>query len=237
MLRLLLCLALSAVPRLSYGLELSSTEVRLSAARADGELWLRNTDATGWSGQARLYRWEQQEQSEVLLPADDVAVSPARLEIAAGQRQRLRLVSLAPPPAGVQRAYRLVISPAPDLPSALAIRYSLPVFLDPPTPVTAALQVQVRSPPGLPPQLWLHNGGSGRAQLVDLVFVDSRGHRQHLIDGLAGYVLPGRARMWTLPWRADAYAGGGFRARLNHAGEAALEAAPPSFAAAAAAGL
>ncbi|WP_258223291.1 fimbria/pilus periplasmic chaperone [Stenotrophomonas sp. HMWF023] len=99
--RRLLWLWLALTPCLAHSLELSSTRLLLPADRTDTELWLRNPEAGTWQGEARLYRWQQQDDGEQLLPAEDVALSPRRLQIAAGQRQRLRVVRLGPAPAGV----------------------------------------------------------------------------------------------------------------------------------------
>ncbi|WP_369038456.1 fimbrial biogenesis chaperone [Stenotrophomonas maltophilia] len=235
--RLCLTLALALPAHTLAALELSSTQLRLPATRADGELWLRNPEATAWSGEARLYRWEQQGAEERLLPADGVALSPGRLQIGAGQRQRLRVVRLRPAPVATQQAYRLVISPTPGAQAASAIRYSLPVFLDPPAPLAAALQVQLQAQAGQPPRLWLYNAGNGHAQLADLVFIDAGGQRHPVIAGLAGYVLPGRQRLWPLPARAGGYAGGRFRARLQGSAETALPPLDPAIAASAPGGL
>ncbi len=85
--------------------------------------------------------------------------------------------------------------------------------------------------------LRLYNEGAAHAHLADLVYVDARGRRQPLIDGLAGYVLPHSTRSWALPPRPDGYANGRFLARLDHAAEAILAAPPAEIAARAGAGL
>ena len=205
-------------------LQLSTHAVLLQASQADAEVWLDNPGALPWSGQARLYRWEQEEDAERLRPAEDVALSPSLLDIPPGQRQRLRVVRLGAAPAQVQQAYRLVISPDPTLPAASALRYSLPVFLDPVAATAEAPTLQARLQPGPSAQLQLYNAGPRHAHLADLVFIDRHGGRQVVIAGLAGYVLPRQTRRWALPPRADGYAGGRFRARLDHAAEADLTA-------------
>ncbi|WP_329891263.1 fimbrial biogenesis chaperone [Stenotrophomonas sp. SMYL11] len=231
--RLCLALALAVPAHTLAALEVSSTQLRLPATQADGELWLRNPEAMAWSGEARLYRWEQQGADERLLPADGVALSPGRLQIGAGQRQRLRVVRLRPAPVATQQAYRLVISPTPGPQAASAIRYSLPVFLDPPAPLAAALQVKLQAEAGQPPRLWLYNAGNGHAQLADLVFIDAGGQRHPVIAGLAGYVLAGRQRLWPLPARAGGYGGGHFQARLQDGRVVDLTAPDPAIAASA----
>jgi len=205
-----------------HALEIRPVRVSVPAGPAHAEPWLTNPDGAPWSGQARLYRWEQAGDQQQLVPATDLAVSPARLEIAPGQRQRVRVVRLGAVPAAVQQGYRLVISPDTGVGDA---RYSLPVFVEPdrPVPPVPRLQVGTEGSPSAP-RLHLYNDGDGHAGLADLVFVDAQGRRQPLIDGLAGYVLPRSARRWDLPPRPDGYAGGRFRARLNDAAEALLPA-------------
>jgi fimbrial chaperone protein len=210
--------ALAALP--VQALEISPVRVSVPAGPAHAELWLANPDGAAWSGQARLYRWEQAGDQEQLVPAADLTVSPARLEIAAGQRQRVRVVRRGAAPDAVQQGYRLVISPDPGADTA---RYSLPVFVEPDRPGALLPRLQVDSG-GSPsaPRLRLYNDGDGHAHLADLVFVDAHGRRHPLIEGLAGYVLPRSARSWDLPPRPDGYAGGQFRARLNEAADAPL---------------
>jgi len=215
----LLLAALLAGPALA--LEVSPIRVALPAAATHADLWLDNTGPADWTGQARLYRWEQHGDQEQLQPADDLLVSPRLLRIPARQGQRLRVVRPGPPPEGDQRGYRLILSPDPA--SASATRYSLPVFLEPAgasTPLSRLRALPPQDPAA--PVLRLYNDGPGHAHLADLAFIDAQGRRTLLIDGLAGYVLPHSARSWGLPPRRDGYAGGEFRARLDHAAEAPL---------------
>lgn len=212
--------ALAALP--VHALEISPVRVSVPATPAHAELWLANPDSATWSGWVQLYRWEQVGDQEQLAPAADLAVSPARLEIAPGQRQRVRVVRLGAVPDAVQRGYRLVISPDSGAGDA---RYSLPVFVEPDRPALPMpmprLQVSTDGSPSAP-RLRLYNDGDAHAHLADLVFVDAQGHRHPVINGLAGYVLPGSTRSWTLQPRPDGYAGGQFAARLNDAAEAPL---------------
>ncbi|MCS4279394.1 fimbrial biogenesis chaperone [Stenotrophomonas rhizophila] len=221
----------------AHALDIRPVSVSVPAGPAHAALWLDNPEPTAWTGQARLYRWTQQGDEEHLLPGTEVAVSPAHLAIPAGRRQRLRVVRLGAAPHDAQQGYRLILTPAPGAAPAQP-RYSLPVFLEPATgtPPTSRLRVIAEGSPALP-RLRLYNDGDAHAHLADLVFVDEQGRRQPLIDGLAGYVLPHSHRSWALPSRPDGYAGGRFRARLDHAAEAALPAAAPEIAAPAQAGL
>ncbi|WP_411850445.1 molecular chaperone [Stenotrophomonas sp. LGBM10] len=231
-------LALSALlPGTAAGqaLEVSPLRLTLPAGSAHGELWLHNTHPIAWHGQARLYRWEQTPDQEVLTPADDVALSPPLLDIAPGARQRVRVVRLDSAPVTQERGYRLLLRAGPDSPP---LQVSLPVFLAPVGPLDRPPALTVALGGEQPaPALHLYNGGGRHVRLADLAFVDPRGQRHLLIAGLAGYVLPGHARQWPLPVRADGYRGGHFRARLDDAGEADLAPATPPIAPATAAGL
>lgn len=218
-------LALLAAP-MAQALEVSPLRVTLAAGQRDGELWLRNDSAQPWSGQARLYRWEQTDGTDVLTPAEDVVLSPGRLALQAHARQRVRVVRLGPVPSSEQ-GYRLVIRAGADSP---ALQVSLPVFLAGP---------QARPEPVLTARLLdqagqalleLHNGGSGHARLADLVFVEQGGAERIVLPDLAGYVLAGRTRQWPLPGPAAAYAGGRFRARLGDGAARELPGPPPSIA-------
>lgn len=220
-----------------HALDIRPANVAVPAGPAHADLWLDNPEPTAWTGQARLYRWTQEGDEERLVPAAEVAISPAQLDIGAGQGQRLRVIRLGAAPQRAQQGYRLILTPAAGAAPGLP-RYSLPVFLEPATevPPVSRLGVIAAGSPAAP-RLQLYNNGDGHAHLADLVFVDDRGRRQRLIDGLAGYVLPHSRRSWALPARPDGYAGGRFRARLDHAEEAPLSAAAPEIAAPAQAGL
>lgn len=235
---LLACLALAGSAA-AQELEIAPTRVALDVAPGHASVWLHNTSAHRWQGHAQLYLWDQREAGELLLAADDLVLSPATLDIAPGQRQRLRLVRPGAAPA-TERAYRLLLSPAAGS-GAQAIRYSLPVFSRgsgpdlPDAPPLRAQPVAAAEAAGV--DLLLHNDGERGVQLADLVYIDGHGNRQVLIDGLAGYVLAHRQRRWPLPPRRDRYADGQFHARIDGAGSAALPGPLPSVAAAAPTGL
>ena len=220
----------------AHALDVSPLRVQIPATAVQAELWLHNPEDRPWSGQARLYRWEQTEHSDVLVPAQDVAVSPAELRIDASADQRLRVVRLGPAPSGHEHGYRLVLQAGPDSP---ALRISLPVFLAPAATDTdgPALTAQLQGDAGSSASLLLYNAGARHTRLADLVFVDAAGQRHTLFPGLAGYVLAHRQRRWALPGPAQAYTGGQFRARQDGDAETLLGPEPGQIAPAPGAGL
>jgi len=53
------------------------------------------------------------------------------------------------------------------------------------------------------------NSGTGHAQIANMTFVDSSGHRTELATGLAGYVLPGATVRWALKPPVTTFSNGG----------------------------
>lgn len=225
LIRACLLLALLA-PAAAHALEVSPLRIALHPEQRDSELWLHNDTAQPWSGQARLYRWEQRADAEQLTPARDVVVSPARLALAAHARQRVRVVRIGPVPAAEQ-GYRLVLRAGPGSPP---LQVSLPVFVAGPQPrPSPALSADLRDAAGHA-MLALYNGGTGHARLADLTFIGPDGRATLLLPDLAGYVLAGSTRLWALPGPAAGYAGGRFRARIGDGEPGDLPAATPSIA-------
>lgn len=226
---------LALLPAAVHALEVSPLRVTLPAGQSDTEMWLHNDSDQPWDGQARLFRWQQTLDEELLQPSTTLAVSPAMLTLAPHARQRVRLVRLGPSPS-TEQGYRLVLQAGPRQP---AVQMSLPVFVAGPDTDSAAgpqLSVRLLDTRG-PATLELYNRGTRHARLADLAFVDAQGRARSLLPGLAGYVLAGKTRRWALPGPAHAYRDGRFSARLGDAPAALLELSTASIAPAAAAGL
>ena len=214
------------VPAAAQALDVSPLRITLPPGQRDGELWLHNDAAQPWSGQARLYRWEQTADAERLTPAQDVAVSPTRLALAPNARQRIRLVRLGPAPEAEQ-GYRLVLRAGPDSPP---LQVSLPVFVAGPQATPRPVLSATLQDSGGHATLALYNAGTGHARLADLTFIGPDGRAQLLLPDLAGYVLAGSLRHWPLPGPAGRYAGGRFQARIGDADAGEIPAAVPSIA-------
>lgn len=225
-----LLLALLPAPGWAGGVNVSPVTVRVPAEEPQALVRVTNAGPAPWPAEARLYEWHQRADEDLLVPATDVALSPSRFEIPAGGEQRLRVVRLGAPPAREERAYRLVIEQRrPDgAAGARLLRYSAPVFVLPREALPGRPVLMADLVPAADgARLRLRNPGPLHARLADLAFVGPDGRRQALYADLAGYVLPGQARSWALPARADGYAGGRFLARLNALEEAELPAAVP----------
>jgi fimbrial chaperone protein len=94
---------------------------------------------------AEVYRWQQKPDGEdALLATDDLMLSPPVIKLGPRSLQVVRLVRLAPPPAGEEQTFRLFLREVPEAadPAKTQVRFSLtfsiPIFI---TPATARRRV------------------------------------------------------------------------------------------------
>ncbi|MDV3513530.1 MULTISPECIES: molecular chaperone [unclassified Stenotrophomonas] len=230
---LLLLAAVLPVPAQAQALELVPTTLHLPAAQGRTELWLRNPGPGHWRGQLQVWAWDQQQDAEHLQRSGQVLASPTLLDLPAGARQRVWLLPASSVPVAAEQAFRIILAPA----EAGMPRYSLPLFRgEPSSPARPRLQVEVMAGASQP-MLRLQNGGTGHARLSDLSYETADGQRSLLLPGLAGYVLAARRRQWSLPPRADGYAGGRFHVRLQDGADVILTPSLPPIAASQPSGL
>jgi fimbrial chaperone protein len=197
----LLPLLLPRIAAAAGQLQAGPTLVEIGPRAAATRLTLRNTGDSPVAAQVRVFRWTQLEGADSLLPTEEMAVSPPIVELPAGGEQVVRIVRIGlPPEAGRDDAYRVIVDELPgaggrDTRVALRMRYVLPLF--------------VRGSEAAPPRLSCAmdaagsrlecaNGGGRPAQLGASRLVDARGRTAVLSEGLFGYVLPGRRRVWLL---------------------------------------
>ena len=120
-------------------LQISPVMVDMAPQQGASGITLRNPDAMPVYGQVRVYAWEQRDGDDVLLPTDEIQVSPPIIQVPPAAKL-VRLVRASREPAAIEKSYRLVIDEIPD-PSTpavngvvLRLRYSVPVFVAGATP-------------------------------------------------------------------------------------------------------
>lgn len=148
---------------------------------------------------AEAFRWTQKPDGEdELAPTDDLMLSPPVLKLAPHSTQVVRLVRLAPPPAGAELAYRLFLREVPS-PRAdegqtvkFALTFSLPVFI---TPAGARRRLACTVGRGAPDRLLAtcRNGGNAYAQVRQLA-LHGPGAEPLAVADRSAYVLPGVSR-------------------------------------------
>lgn len=198
------------------GLQVAPTSLTLQANQNADGLWLSNTGDGPVTAQVRVYRWTQQNGENQESPSRAVLVSPPMIQLAAADRQLIRVIRTGPPPANAEEAYRVVIDELP-LPNTgpkkgvqFVLRYSVPVFMAPAAGAGSPPQLnwKVRRE-GQNAVLEVANTGGTHAQLAELHFADNRGRRTEVHPGLLGYVLPGAQMRWQLKTPPATFANGG----------------------------
>lgn len=216
----LLCLGGAAD---AASLQVAPTALRIDPAQGAAGLTLSNSGRAVIQAQVRVFRWSQHSGRDVLEPADALVASPPMLQLAPGASQLIRIVHTGDAPAmGDEVTYRVIVDELPDTGAAaasaglrFALRYSIPVFVGADAVPAGAAQLRTRivEVEGQP-HVAIHNVGTARAQLADLVLVSGNGARHALAPGLSGYVLAGQHRRWPLPPGIDT-AGATFDVLLN----------------------
>jgi fimbrial chaperone protein len=208
------------------GLQVAPISLNLQARQNAEGLWLSNTGDAPLHAQVRVYNWTQNGGAEQLVPSRGLLLSPPMLQIAAGDRQLVRVIRVGAPPNGgaaVEDAYRVVVDELPvDVQNKqgvnFVLRYSVPVFVEPAgkTSVTPKLSWSLQRE-GDHALLEIRNSGDGHAQISQLDFTGRDGKAMSLGNGLFGYVLPGAQMRWILKPPADAFTGGGtLHAKVNN---------------------
>ncbi|ENZ94756.1 pili assembly chaperone [Xanthomonas fragariae LMG 25863] len=215
-----------AGPATAAEIAIAPTTAYIPADSDQATVWLYNRAALPWRAEAKLYRWRQDGDRELLEPATGATVSPTNFEIPAQGRQLLRVIRLGPIPTHTEDNYRLVVTQHATGDEAELLRYSIPVFALPSQPGDRhpALQATL-SGQGSERVLRVYNAGLSHARVADLAYIAAEGTRSSIRDDLAGYVLPGQTRQWALP--ANLPAGNGrFVARVNSDVETTLALEP-----------
>ncbi|WP_298090373.1 molecular chaperone [uncultured Sphingomonas sp.] len=178
-----------------------------AGARATA-LWIENKGNAPVTLQVRTLRWTQEGGEDRHVDQDRIVASPPIATVAPGQRQLVRILrrDVADTGSGEQ-SYRLLIDElppaidakgadtAPRAQLAVQMRYSIPLFVHAGASATAqpVLAARITLAEGRR-YLVVTNSGARHARLVDL-----RGGRTPVLQGLIGYVLPGRRMRWPLP--------------------------------------
>lgn len=149
--------------------------------------------------QIRPFVWEQRPE-DALTPATDVIVSPPIVKIPANGRQIVRIL-VRRPAESREISYRLLIDQIPIRATPgtiqLALRISLPVFVEPTTAPKAKIQARIVGNAGKP-VLILENTGSRHEKLQNIVVQGGTGRAFAVDGGAQFYLLAGATRSLAL---------------------------------------
>jgi fimbrial chaperone protein len=214
------------------GLQVAPTTLSLKASQNADGLWLINTGDNVVHAQVRVYHWTQNDQGDQLVASRGLVISPPMLQLAAGDRQLIRVIRTGAPPHGpdaVEDAYRLAIDELPVNAEGkqglqFVLHYSVPIFIEPigGTMAPPKLQWDLQRH-GEQVMLRVSNHGGSHAQLAALSYIDTSGHRTDINPGLLGYVLPGATMQWMLKPPAAVFSAGGILEAMINGEKAAQD--------------
>jgi fimbrial chaperone protein len=202
----------------AIGLQVSPILIELTPKQLAQKIWLSNSSDQQTQAQARIYRWTQSENNEVLTPTQELVASPPMLTILPNEKKLVRLIKMATETAEplLEQSYRVVVN---EIPAAAAknnqtisfvAEYSIPVFFyngnkEQFEPKLALSFVQSKDAVSLQ----INNSGNMHAKLSGVEFIDNKGKKTLLNSGLLGYVLPGQTRLWNVNLSSDIINQGG----------------------------
>lgn len=151
--------------------------------------------------QAELYTWRQKPGGEDdLVPTEDMILSPPIIKLAAKSRQVVRLARLTTQPITEQLTYRMIVrevpeakAPTSDLKLQIALAFSLPVFITPPS-AKMAINCTVEKTDTLVANC--SNSGSAYAQIRQATILRGSDSLARFEGG--SYILPGIRRSLAL---------------------------------------
>ena len=197
-------------PAGAANLQISPVTINMRAEQTSAGITLQNLGDAPLFGQVRVFLWDQANGEEAMSPTQELVASPPIVEIAANGRQTIRLVHTQAASAQQERTYRVLIDEVgrDDDPARsgvdIRLRYSVPVFVLPSgAPGKEVLDWQVYRKDG-EWMLRVQNTGNFHAQIGSLTLTNQAGKSFVISNGLFGYVLAGRMRVWRLPVPRDA---------------------------------
>jgi fimbrial chaperone protein len=190
------------------------TTVNLGPGQSAATITISNEGDKPLNAQVRVFGWDQQQNKDVLGPTDKLVASPPATTLAAGQSQSIRLVRVDKTAPTSEETYRLVVDEIPDKTDvtqvgvAVQMRYSLPVFVMPKAGMKKADLTVTAQVSGNALTVSAQNRGEVHAQAANVSVVYAGNVAVPVVNGLLGYVLPGKSMQWTVNLPADIMAKG-----------------------------
>ncbi len=180
------------------------TTVILAGSESAATVTITNSGQEPVSAQLRIFNWTQDQNQDQLEQSSAVVASPPMVTLPAGQSQTVRLVRVATERPKAEESYRLLVDEITDRKSAqaasgvaIALRYSVPVFVMPKPAEPARATVKATLSANML-VLAVSNRGQSHAQVSNVTLNYPDGSAQVVNAGLIGYVLPNEQREWKL---------------------------------------
>jgi fimbrial chaperone protein len=176
------------------------TRIVLEGERRSGSLSVRNDGSEPVLVQVEPQKWLAAVPAIRTEPTRELVAVPAVFRLAPGSAQTVRIGLRGAPQAGVEVAYRLLLTEVPTSENAqqggvrFALRLSIPVFVRAPGADSQLIARLQQATQGW--VLAVHNAGNAHARLSDVRARRKRGSLP--ISGTPGYLLPGETRIFPL---------------------------------------
>ncbi len=195
-----LLLYLSARTAAADGLTVLPVTIQMTPGQMAASLTVKNEADVQTSLQVRAFAWSQSPQGEEALePTTELLASPPICTIAAGASQVIRLV-LRRPAQGREASYRILLDqiPPPAAPGTvrIALRLSIPIFVEPLERAAPHLQWRVEASLGQA-ELVAVNDGNRREKVLDISLL-AAGRPSPVEAGVSPYILAGATRRWRI---------------------------------------
>lgn len=181
------------------GLTIFPVTIRLESDKTAAVFTIHNQRDSDLKFQIRVFGWSQEHSADQLTPSDALLVSPPLGVAKAGSNQTVRML-LRRAVQDKEAAYRILFDeiPPPSSPGriTIALRLSIPVFVEPPSAIPPHLVWSVESDGRDSFLVAVNDGGSHQA--VRDITLTSSGGRALKIENAGPYVLAGSARRWRI---------------------------------------
>ncbi len=187
----------------AQSLQVSPVIIDIPAPAASSLLTVMNSGSQSIVVQARVFRWTQIHGRDVLEKTGNVVVSPPFTTVKPGGRHVVRVIRISTDEISGEETYRILLDEAPGRQRtvsgavALVVRHSVPVFFLHPEARQGALRWTAARSGGA---LLVHamNPGQRRIKLTSLRVTDDKARVVFTVSGLAGYVLSGQTKTWSV---------------------------------------
>jgi fimbrial chaperone protein len=188
----IMCLAAASVAG-SFGV--SPVRVDLSAKKPNGSVQITNTGDSPVTVQVQAAQWAMRGSENEYGETNDFIVNPPVFSLEPGGTQRIRIGLRGVNPAAVERSYRLILEEVPKAAEsgtvAMILKLSLPIFIQPGTPVAPVLVWGAQRDDDGSLRLAVSNNGDAHDRISSVELETDFGK---LEVPMSGYVLPGNSR-------------------------------------------
>jgi len=186
-------------------LEITPVAVHLVPGQNSTMIEVMNRGGLATAIQLRAYAWSQDGDKDVLVPTQDIILSPPIFTVPSGKTQTIRLLLRRGASGAGQRSYRLLLDEVPSATAAkdrqvmIAMRVSLPVIVASAAPKPKSLVWRAKRGPGSQVMLSATNGGNIFDRIHAIAVTLADGSEAKIASTAANsYVLAGAERHWLV---------------------------------------